>query len=182
MFMLRKLFAPLVAMVIALVMMPRDAWAETVVDPAEPDCLDVSISLSPAHPELLGGGQITITAEARSNVDPQPHGTLRISVLGKIYSFHSNTGTITITTPVVTHKTTANISASYIPDDGGTSKTCYLDPVDARGVMTLLSADDSALPNTGGPGLWYLVSGALLLVLGGLVLGGAHSRPRARHL
>lgn len=184
MFTLKKLFAVIATLAIALLMTPSNASAQnlskapTQVATADgyPDCLDVSVTLSPAHPRLLGGGDVTVTATAASNVDPQPTGTLVIKVLGKTYTSHSNSLTITFETPTVSKKTTANISASYTLDDGG--DTCYIDPPDALGTLTLLhSGDDTgALPNTGGTNLWYLVAGAALLAIGVGIVGTVNSR------
>lgn len=189
MFTIKKLLAVIATMAIALLMVPGAASAQTRSSaPTEiasangyPDCLDVSITLSPSHPRLVGGGDVTITASVTSNVDPQPSGTLVIKVLGKTHTFHSNSATITVKTPTVLKKTSSGISASYTLDSGGTSATCYIDPPDAIGTLTLLPAGagndgNGALPNTGGTNLWYLVAGAALLAFGVGIVGTVNSR------
>lgn len=190
MFTLKKSFAVIAAMAMALLMVPGHASAQTrSSSPAQaasvplecagyPDGIPLSLTLSPANPRLLGGHKVTITATVISNVDPQPTGTLVIKVLGKSYSFHSNSATITVQTPKVTKKMTANVSASYTPD--GSTATCFIDPADAAGTMTLLVPSDNdstgALPNTGGTNLWYLVAGAALLAIGVGIVGTVSGR------
>lgn len=195
MFTLRKMFAVMATMAIALLMTPGNASAQTrSVAPAEavatavpascagyPDGIPLSITLSPAHPRLLGGQKVTITATVVSNSDQQPTGTLVIKVLGKTYTFHSNSATITVQTPVVTKKTTASVSASFTPD--GSTATCFIDPPDAAGTVTMLVSGDGSdanLPNTGGTNLWYIVLGATLLGVGVAIIGTVNSRRAKR--
>lgn len=180
MFTLRKLFAVIATMAIAVLVTPGNATAATY-----PDCLDISVVVSDPQ-TVVGGDDVTISASADSNVG-SPSGVLTIKVLGHTYTFNGNSGSKTISTPVVSAKEVHDVVASFTPDDtcdaagaAAVSAAAFLTPEDAHSTLTLLpeGVDDEGanLPNTGGTNLWYIVWGAAFLGLGVAIIGTVNSR------
>lgn len=208
MFTFKKLFAVIAVMAISILVIPGNAVARTAT--AYPDCLQISISFSSDRTTVVGGSTATMTATAKSNVDPQPEGTLKIRALGKTHTFNGTSGTAKISTPVVSQRESHTVTASFTPDDKCTAEAsdsvasptqvtnasfvsgervtqaAYTTPANAHATLVLALAGgdgdgDGILPNTGGTRFWYLVAGAALLGLGIAFVVAARSR-RSKNL
>lgn len=114
---LRKLFAVIATMAIALLMTPGNAFATSTAASDYPDCLEVSISISATPNPVTGGKNVTIHATATANDAPDPDGTLVIHAFGDNYGDNDNDNTIVIKAPSVTKKTVFPVSADFTPSD-----------------------------------------------------------------
>lgn len=169
-----------------------------------PEPTDVQITIDLSFDTLIGGSKLTIQAKAQAG-EEMPDGTMTVRAFSKTYVDNSRSLRVTVRTPVVTKREVHKITATFVPTDNADAAAApqsatFVVPAfysgDATTVapasyrtatasknVTLLprTADDngaSGLPGTGGPDLWYLILGALLLAAGATTLEALRRRKK----
>lgn len=125
---------------------PADAYPATVC----------TVQISPASGHLHSGQTLTLTGKSSTTT----HWTVTIN--GVVHYYTGTTFTEHYTVPTVSHQTTIGVTV-YCSNSSGALTRSYRIVVDP---FSLPGGGSGHLPNTGGPSLWWLLAGLVLVLFG----------------
>jgi len=147
-------------------------WTYLVTNTGSAELLDVTVTDDKVAAEKIDCGHGTNVIEALAAGDSVTCTATGKATVGQ----YENTGTVVGTAPPSVDEHGEPVPGEEVTDDDpshyfGEQEGVVVPPTKPHG---------GGLPNTGGPNLWLAVTGALLVLAGGLLLAGGRRRGRHR--